>query len=334
MVAAGYPAVTGEDSTVVGLYHAGVDTSGPDVDGNAYWDRVRQWAGPDPLDGGVIVGGWLDFDDPDEDTALDRLRAAVDRMMARPAGGTVGHPFIDASRARPELVRRYACTITDPDTVAFVAEHCGPAVLDPLAASGWWARLLADRGADVAASDLRPPDTVHHPVTACDAVTATRVADPGRTLLLSWPPFKDRVGADILDVYRGNRVVYMGETGGSCGDQRMTRILADGRWRAVGHHRPVCWLGMRDQVVVYDRVNAAAACQLYCYGRPVGVYPSWRLARAAAEDHIRCQCPNGPAPWARRIRWYVTTSGWCSAAGGGWLNHLVELAEPGPGTGP
>jgi hypothetical protein len=45
--------------------------------------------------------------------------------------------------------------------------------------------------------------------------------------------------------------------------------------------------------------------RLRCYRRDVATYPTYRIARAAAERHIR-DCPEGPMPWARRIRWHST----------------------------
>lgn len=166
---------------------------------------------------------------------------------------------------RHDLTSQYAWTITAPDTVDFVAEHAGTRVIDPLAGTGYWAHLLGQRGADVAASDLNPPNTAKNlwhragevfvPVAARDAVDAVEETD--RTLLLSWPPYDEPTGAAVLNAYRGDRVVYIGEgESGCCGTDEMWAALRS-NWTEVAEHRPVQWYGLHDWVTVYDRKDGA-----------------------------------------------------------------------------
>lgn len=68
--------------------------------------------------------------------------------------------------------------------------------------------------------------------------------------------------------------------------------------------------------------------RLRCYRRDVATYPTYRIARRAAERHIR-DCPQGPMPWARRIRWHAATETpgwWGAAARGEWLDHTIAEA--------
>lgn len=169
---------------------------------------------------------------------------------------------------RHPLVRRYAWTITAPETVAFVAEHSGGRLVDPLAGTGYWGLLLAASGVDVVSCDLHPADggdaNVWHkhqdawvPVLRADAVDAVAVhAD--RTLLLSWPPYDDPLGDRVLAAYPGNRVIYIGEMeGGCCGDDDMFARL-DRDWSEIATHEPVQWGGMHDYVTVYERREVSA----------------------------------------------------------------------------
>lgn len=200
---------------------------------NPYWDAVADKTRSDayhPWDRGTYVGG------------SDRL---------------------DDFLSRHDLVRQYAWTITSPATVAFVVEHAGARVIDPLAGSGYWAWLLGQHGIDVYASDLNPPDVaeniwhrgaqLHTAVNRSDAVDAVTVLGDDRTLLLSWPPYDDPIGARILAAYRGPRIVYIGETEyGCCGSDEMWSALTAG-WVQVAEHKPVQWWGIRDWVTVYER---------------------------------------------------------------------------------
>lgn len=207
---------------------------------NAYWDAVKDDVRPGdtPWDRGPQVGA-PDYNDPE---------------------------WWKRTKDRREMCSRYSWTITSPETVAFVALRAGPAVIDPMAGSGWWAHLLTEAGADVAASDLLRPGTdgnhwhrhdTHLPVTLAEGVAAVSEHGAGRTLLLSWPPYNDEAGADILAAYPGGRVIFIGEgAGGCCGDDRMFELLADG-WSEVASHRPVQWYGIHDWVTVYDRKSGA-----------------------------------------------------------------------------
>ncbi|GIF08710.1 hypothetical protein [Actinoplanes siamensis] len=196
---------------------------------NPYWDAVRDKLRFDSLDKATVVGGTYD--------------------LVR----------------RHDLVSEYAWTVTDPATVAFVAQHCGPRVVDPLAGSGYWAYLLGQHGIDVAASDLQPGESqwhrhgVHVPVVEEEGAAAVRDAGRDRTLLLSWPPYDTPIGAHLIQAYQGDRIVYIGEKAwGCCGDEDMWTALESG-WTEAAEHKPVRWWGLRDWVTVYERKPEARA---------------------------------------------------------------------------
>lgn len=168
---------------------------------------------------------------------------------------------------RADLVSRYSWTITDPDSVAFVVAHAQGRVLDPMAGSGWWCRLLDGAGIDVAAYDEAPPHhggnryhkagISHLLVHPGDAVQAVIEHGRDRTLLLSWPPYDNPIGVRTLAAYLGDRVIYIGEgEGGCCGDDDLFDLLAS-QWRQVAEHRPVQWWGMHDYITVYERRDGA-----------------------------------------------------------------------------
>lgn len=212
----------------------GVAGDGVVIVDNPYWDEVRDAVDNDPVWGGATVKIY----------SLD------------------GSPYAN----RHDLVGRYARTITDPATVAFVAEHAGPRVLDPMAGSGYWAHLLSPN-ADVPAFDLNPPDAggnhwhkqgvTHAPVTAGDAAEVAALHGQGRTLLLSWPPYDDPIGVNVVRAYTGDRIIYIGESdGGCCGDDALFEEFRT-NWVEIAEHRPVQYIGMHDYVTVYDRKPGA-----------------------------------------------------------------------------
>jgi hypothetical protein len=209
------------------------------LSGNAYWAAVKELFAADPA-AMLLFPGSL------------RHRLMADGVPLGPPDWVGG--FANVVSARQGLAERFSFTITAPDTVAFVVGHVvGRAVIDPLASTGWWASLLAAAGVDVYASDLQVWPGQHVPVGQADAVDVVR-AHPGRILLLGWPPYASPVGAGVVDAYRGDRIIYLGEVDGNCGDRRLMTML-DEEWRVSAVHEPATWPGLHDTVVVFDRAT-------------------------------------------------------------------------------
>jgi hypothetical protein len=186
-------------------------------------------------------------------------------------GGPIVDWFSNSRIQRSKYVSRFAWTITDPETVEFVAKHAGTKVIDPLAGTGYWAYLLDQCNIMVAAYDLAPvggprENYYHKNDPARGTVTqlwyqplvqanAPEIIEqfPLWTLLLSWPPYGDDVGAETVKAYRGDRIIYIGEGSyGCCGDDKMFEYF-ESDWEEVADHRPIQYSGMHDYVWVYDR---------------------------------------------------------------------------------
>jgi hypothetical protein len=196
-----------------------------------------------------------------------KIQEGLVAEAVRPQHPNLWQPgYLEDRMTRRLLVDEFCWTITNPLTVAFVAEHAGSRLLDPMAGTGYWVYLLRQLGIIALASDAHPPDRDmnrwHSQVTHCRVGSSTGTAavarnGPGRTLLLSWPPYGTRDGADILAAYPGNRVIFIGCV--KCtGDARMHEALAQ-RWVEVARHVPTRYDGIDDEVVVYDRRQSAVA---------------------------------------------------------------------------
>ncbi|MEV1315464.1 hypothetical protein AB0J14_05185 [Micromonospora arborensis] len=212
---------------------------------NPYWDAVRDrvdWAGS--LWGTPSVGG------------IGMYRHSDGRLD--------GDRWMREALKRSDMVKQYAWTITDPETVAFVAEHSRGRLVDPLAGTGYWVHILGQAGVDAIAYDLNPPSEDHernhwHRHTAGHVAIGEADAKdavswhPSRTLLLSWPPYDDPLGVETVRAYQGGRVIFIGEDwGGCCGDDTLFEVF-EREWVKVAEHTPVQWDGMHDIVHVYDR---------------------------------------------------------------------------------
>lgn len=205
-------------------------------------------------------------------TAVDNPYWAAVRDHINPAGSLWGTPtvaglhryhdveeWIREAPKRHNLVVKYSWTITSPATVAFVAQHSQGRIVDPMAGTGWWVKLLKERGVDCVWADRDPEGNrwhgraSHHVHIPTAEGVDTAAAHPDRTMLLSWPPYDTSDGADVLGAYEGQRVIYIGELDcGACGNDDLFVQLNTG-WVIAAEHVPVQWDGIRDLVYVYDR---------------------------------------------------------------------------------
>lgn len=177
--------------------------------------------------------------------------------------------FVGSATKRRELVQRYAWSIPTEEALAAVAAH-GP-VLDPMAGSGYWVRLLQNRGVDAVATDMLPPESVggnhYHnqdgnpgfewtTVEQMRAVQAVRKYGRGRSLFLSWPPYDDSNGHHAVCAHKavgGSVVIYVGEGPGGCtGDDAFHRLLDDA-YEVVQEVAIPQWPGIHDRLTVYRR---------------------------------------------------------------------------------
>lgn len=153
----------------------------------------------------------------------------LERFERWRAGATTEGP--DAWQAR------FGFAVPDDRALDLIARHSPGGVVEIGAGTGYWARLLADRGVDVVAYDIAPPPAPDnswfagqqpwHPVIAADERIVTRHAD--RTLLLVWPTRDEDWAADAALLHLeggGRRLVYVGEPpGGRSGDARLHAVL-------------------------------------------------------------------------------------------------------------
>jgi hypothetical protein len=151
-----------------------------------------------------------------------------------------GKQILAAHYAREALASRYAWAVPTEKALARVAAHSP--LVEVGAGTGYWAALLAARGAEVVAYDCNPPGGLH-PVGALPDEHWTEefgraavnywghrdsyfpvqfsgpeavALHPGRTLFLCWPPYEG--GEEFLRAclahYRGGVLLYAGEWDG------------------------------------------------------------------------------------------------------------------------
>ena len=183
----------------------------------------------------------------------------------------------------------YAFALPSEAALRAVAEASPRGVVEVGAGTGYWARLLRDRGVDVVAYDVAPPPSPDnrwfagvapwYPVRVGDESAVERHAD--RTLLLVWPTRTEDWGAAAVDRFGtagGQRVAFVGEpVGGRTGDDRLHALLGE---------LDRCWS------CAYGVTTSACVC---------GVRPRWRRTATVAlpggrSDELRLYVRDDGAP--------------------------------------
>lgn len=175
--------------------------------------------------------------------------------------------YLDVLAQAPEsqhgwLRHHYSWGIPCEEALTAIAAHSPHGVVEVGAGKGYWAMLLRERGVDVVAYDVDPrgegegPDRwfVGQPWTQVLEGDHTRVVEyPDRTLLLCWPSHDEPWVHEVIEAYRGDTVIHVGEgPGGRTGSDRMHQVLADLFTEVASVDVPQ-WPGVRDRLTVHRR---------------------------------------------------------------------------------
>ena len=163
-------------------------------------------------------------------------------------------------RAREMCVKKFSWAIPNEEALATIAKY-GP-IVELGAGSGYWAYLLRARGVIVEAYDKDPPTLGARKYGFNKMWTNVNVGDTSvlqyysggkHALMLCWPCYDDPFAFDALTAYKGNTLIYIGESWGGCtGDDQFFRLLQN-EWECTETVDIPRWDGIHDSLFVYKR---------------------------------------------------------------------------------
>jgi len=177
------------------------------------------------------------------------------------------HPYAD-SLIRV-MRRSYSYALPDEDLIRRIAEDAP--IVEVGAGLGYWAWLLRQAGAEVRATDVRPPaqyfdargrlcptpgrrrgrpNKWFEPRPAWtfvgEADAAAAAAPETAALLIVWPPYNEPMAAAALRAFRGAVLWYVGEgRGGACADDAFFDALEED-WEPDELHALIRFPGLYD----------------------------------------------------------------------------------------
>lgn len=166
-------------------------------------------------------------------------------------------------KRRHEFIDKYSWAIPTYEGLEAIARFIGPDVcLEVCAGNGLWAYLLHDLfGTNVIATDLKQHHTYqadtwveYTPVEQLSARAAVRRFKQATTLMMVWPPYAYDPGSSrALSIFKGNKLVFVGESSGGCtGSQTFWKLIHSG-WTLTADANIPRWYGIRDYIQLYER---------------------------------------------------------------------------------
>lgn len=183
------------------------------------------------------------------------------------------NPYLDEFRSldhrrwqtyleREKLVTKYAWAVPNEEVLQEIAQYSP--LIEIGAGTGYWSRLLEDRGADIVAFDTKPPTPLPDGTSNnryCKPFTYFEVRlggheqvskFPTRTLFLCWPVM-DNMSSLALSTYQGKYVLYIGEGNGGCTGNDNFHMQLRHHWVETKYVPIPQWSGIYDRLYVYRR---------------------------------------------------------------------------------
>lgn len=177
---------------------------------------------------------------------------------------TPGERRLDFYGVRDKFVCKYAWAI--PNQAALDALERYAPIVEMGAGNGYWAYCMRNKGIDVVAYDAIVGERF---VTLDDSIT-TLGAGPGwtevltggpedllghsdRTLFLCWPSHDHPMATFSLEHYKGNTLIYIGESRGGCTGDDAFHWMLENEWEEMQKIRIPTWPHINDAMVIYRR---------------------------------------------------------------------------------
>lgn len=163
---------------------------------------------------------------------------------------------------REEFIFSHSWSIPCKEVFDLIKKYSvGKTIYDPLCGTAYWCKLLQEEGFETKASDLfvGEDNKYRHNSTFIeiekkDAIEVVAELDDCINLLLSWPPYDESLGYDIVKGLPDNSIVfYVGEGyGGCCGNDDMF-VCFEKEYDLIDEFRLPQFMGLHDYFQVYKK---------------------------------------------------------------------------------
>jgi hypothetical protein len=157
--------------------------------------------------------------------------------------------------ARNKFVEIYSWTIPSKEIVQNLAKFIGDDIaLEIGAGTGLWAHLLQHERVNIIPTDFIPSKNSFTNIAKIDAILAVnKFVNFANVLILIWPPLQSSMAYDALRLFKGKKVIYIGEGFYGCTADNNFHYLLDKEWTIVKKLHNPTWPEINDFVSLCTR---------------------------------------------------------------------------------
>lgn len=160
--------------------------------------------------------------------------------------------LLHTTRGRDQFVQEYSWAIPDPLSLEFL-RGCfpkGTRVVECGAGNGYWANQLDQLGFVIEAYDISPRPNSHFQVIKGNAHASS--LSKANVLFLCWPPYNEPMAFEALSSFKGDTLIYIGETEGGCtADEDFFNELEN--WDRSASFPILSYEGIHDYIHIFER---------------------------------------------------------------------------------
>ncbi len=129
-------------------------------------------------------------------------------------------------------------------------------VLEINAGLGLWSKLLQDEGTNIIATDpyeYKDKTSYTTVVRADHFESINKFGNEANVLMTCWPDYNKNYAAEALDIFKGNKLIYIGESWGGCTADDSFHASLNKIWQLKETEAIPQWTGLRDRLHLYTR---------------------------------------------------------------------------------
>jgi hypothetical protein len=160
---------------------------------------------------------------------------------------------------RDSLVKKYSWAIPDTQALDTIVS-LGKPIIEMGAGTGYWARLLHDKGADIIAYDINPPRQESNRYGHKKQYIHVYKGEPKIlinyshcALFLCWPPYDTDMAEVCLNNWNGSHLIYIGERSGGCNGNDTFFNKIEEEFNVLYEYEIPQWPGLHDELMIFQR---------------------------------------------------------------------------------
>lgn len=209
------------------------------------WERIGQ------------KGGWLKKSEKATREFLDEITKSGPQSI-----NNFNEQFEQRTR-RNDHVSNYGWALPNEDAINQIKSFVGAdKIIEIGSGLGAWAKLLQSEGISITPTDISIDPNVnrqigrskgHTNIEVIDGVNAIKKYGDHSVLMMVWPPYDNPIAFNVLNSFKGNKVIFVGEGYGGCtADDNFFNLLEE-EWSLYSYISIPSWPMINDGLFLYIR---------------------------------------------------------------------------------